>query len=147
MPDATAGAFTTLDQNVSDVLLSDIAVIASTDPDRPQENAKAVWDTGAMCSVISKDLATKLKLKPFSIKLIGTPSGTMNAEMYVVDLMLPNKIEVKQVRVLGAYPSGSDFLIGMDVIGLGDFAVTNYLNQTAFSFRIPSKERIDFTIL
>ena len=147
MPDAIAGSFTNVYQGISNVLVSDIIVIATKDPKKPQENAKALWDSGAMCSVISKDLASKLNLQPVSVKLISTPSGTMDAELYVVDLLLPNKIEVDRVQVLGAYPSGSDILIGMDVIGLGDFAVTNYLNQTAFSFRIPSKERIDFTIL
>jgi len=147
MPDVTAGVFTITNKGIENVLVSDIVVVESIDPTKPQENAKAVWDTGAMCSVISKDLANKLNLQPFSVKLIGTPSGTMNAEMYVVDLILPNKIEVDRVQILGAYPSSSDVLIGMDVIGLGDFVVTNYLNQTAFSFRIPSKERIVFTIL
>lgn len=33
---------------------------------------------------------------------------------------------------------GSDLLIGMDVIILGDFSISNYNNKTTFSFRIPS---------
>jgi hypothetical protein len=32
----------------------------------------------------------------------------------------------------------------MDVIGQGDFAVTNHRNETVFSFRIPSVSVIDF---
>jgi len=35
-------------------------------------------------------------------------------------------------------------LIGMDIIGIGDFAVSNYNNKTIFSFRYPSKHKIDF---
>lgn len=35
-------------------------------------------------------------------------------------------------------------LIGMDIIGLGDFAVTNANDKTTFSFRIPSVREIDF---
>jgi hypothetical protein len=36
-------------------------------------------------------------------------------------------------------------LIGMDLIGLMDFAITNGGEQTQFSFAIPPfKERIDF---
>ena len=38
-----------------------------------------------------------------------------------------------------------DVVIGMDVICKGDLAVTNYNNQTTFSFRIPSNEEIDFS--
>jgi hypothetical protein len=95
--------------------------------------------------VVSNDIADKLNLKQVSIEIISTPSGTIETKMFVVDLILPNNIEIKRVQVLGAYPSSCDVLIGMDVIGLGDFAVTNFLNQTSFSFRIPSKERIDFS--
>ena len=145
MPDATSGSFTTINQDISNVLTSNVTVISSIDPNKPRLDAKAIWDTGAMCSVISNDIANKLNLAPVSIKVIGTPSGIMEAKMYVVDLLLPKGIEVKRLSVLGAYPSGSDILIGMDVISLGDFAVTNYLNQTTFSFQIPSKSRIDFT--
>lgn len=32
----------------------------------------------------------------------------------------------------------------MDVIGLGDFAVSNYRGKTTFTFRVPSLEEIDF---
>ena len=32
----------------------------------------------------------------------------------------------------------------MDIIGTGDFAVTNLDGKTVFTFRIPSAERIDF---
>ena len=35
-------------------------------------------------------------------------------------------------------------LIGMDIIGLGDFAVTNANGKTTFSFRVPSVREIDF---
>ncbi len=38
-----------------------------------------------------------------------------------------------------------DVLIGMDVIGLGDFSITNKDGKTTFSFREPSMEEIDYT--
>jgi predicted aspartyl protease len=145
MPDAVPGAFTTINQNISNVLTNEVFVVPSADMTRQPVSAKALWDTGAMCTVLSNELASELNLKPISIELISTPSGAMEARMFVVDLILPNDIEIKRVQALGAYPSSCDMLIGMDVIGLGDFAVTNYLHQTTFSFRIPSKQRIDFT--
>jgi hypothetical protein len=49
--------------------------------------------------------------------------------------------------VLEGIPNGCDMLIGMDVINLGDFAVTNYNGRTMFSFRMPSADRIDFVRL
>ncbi len=44
----------------------------------------------------------------------------------------------------GKLGQGMDILIGMDIITLGDFAITNYNNKTVFSFRFPSSEVIDF---
>ena len=44
------------------------------------------------------------------------------------------------IRVL----TGAEILIGMDIIGTGDFAVSNYDNKTTFSFRWPSISKIDF---
>lgn len=38
----------------------------------------------------------------------------------------------------------ADILIGMDIITLGDFAVTNYEGVTKLSFRVPSQRHIDF---
>lgn len=37
-----------------------------------------------------------------------------------------------------------DLLIGMDIISLGDFAITNVNGKTTFSFRLPSTSIIDF---
>ena len=37
-----------------------------------------------------------------------------------------------------------DVLIGMDIISLGDFAITNVGGKTTFSFRFPSIAEIDF---
>ena len=37
-----------------------------------------------------------------------------------------------------------DVLIGMDVIGTGDFAVTHADGRTCMSFQMPSRRRIHF---
>ena len=44
------------------------------------------------------------------------------------------------------WPGASNFgaIIGMDVIGFGDFAITNVGKQTWMSFRMPSVESIDY---
>ena len=39
---------------------------------------------------------------------------------------------------------GIDVLIGMDIISLGDFAISNYESKTQFSFRIPSQEHVEY---
>ena len=52
--------------------------------------------------------------------------------------MLPNRMLVKALRVSEGDFDDCDVLIGMDVIRLGDFSVTN-LRNTVFSFRIPAE--------
>lgn len=66
------------------------------------------------------------------------------SEAYLVNIFLPNQVVFSKIRVTkGEFP-GADILIGMDVIGSGDFAVTNNNGRTVFSFRIPSQSPIDF---
>lgn len=38
----------------------------------------------------------------------------------------------------------TEMLIGMDIISHGDFAFTNQDGKSCFSFRIPSKTKIDY---
>ncbi|SPF43691.1 conserved hypothetical protein [Candidatus Sulfopaludibacter sp. SbA4] len=47
---------------------------------------------------------------------------------------------VAKVALLG----GIDAIIGMDILGLGDFAVTHHSGNTTFSFCCPSRKEIDF---
>jgi len=39
---------------------------------------------------------------------------------------------------------GLDCLIGMDIINLGDLAITNFEGKTWLSFRIPSRGHVDY---
>ena len=39
---------------------------------------------------------------------------------------------------------GIDCLLGMDIISLGDFSITNFEGKTWLSFRIPSQHKVDF---
>ena len=52
---------------------------------------------------------------------------------------------VERMELIRGLRQGNfDVLIGMDIIGSGDFAITNHKGKTVFSFRIPSIGRIDF---
>ena len=48
------------------------------------------------------------------------------------------------MRVAKVAAVGVDVIIGMDVIGAGDFAVTHQNGKTTFSFCCPSRKEIDF---
>ena len=64
---------------------------------------------------------------------------------YVIDLYLPNGLIVRELLVALGDFADFDVLVGMDVITLGDLAVTNANGQTVFTFRVPSQGGIDFT--
>jgi len=99
-----------------------------------------------MATVITPNVVADLGLKPISYIQIATPSGKMNCGQYLVDLVLPQNVIVTDILVTEAIPADCDALIGMDVISLGDFAVTNFQGKTTFSFRVPSMQEIDFVV-
>jgi hypothetical protein len=106
---------------------------------------KALWDTGAERSLITKKAATTLNLKPISKGLMSTPSDKdIPSNIYLINAYLPNGARIVDIHAFEGELNDCDMLIGMDVISLGDFAVTNNNGKTIFSFRIPSMTEIDF---
>jgi uncharacterized protein YchJ len=109
-------------------------------------DCKALWDTGATNSSITKSLAKKLGLKAVSIAQSHHAQGVTEVPVYVVDLYLPNKVKFAGVTVceIADTVGGFDVLIGMDIITMGDFSITNMGGNTCVSFRIPSYKEVDF---
>lgn len=105
----------------------------------------AFWDTGAGISLIRPEVARELNLQPVSMTTISTPTSKDEpCNVYLINLYLPNHVVVQKVHVVEGIPSGCKMLIGMDIISLGDFAVSNFKGRTMFSFRMPSMSEIDF---
>lgn len=114
---------------------------------RPVQKYIAIWDTGATNSVISKKVASECGLVATGKKKVFTPSGSSIRNTYLVDIILPQKVGIQGVEVTEGDLMGSDVLIGMDIIALGDFAVTNSTGVTKFTFRIPSLSDIDYVAI
>lgn len=108
---------------------------------------KAIWDTGATNSTITKKVVEALGLVPISQTWVQGVHSKVEKNVYAISLVLPNKVVIPflQVTECDALSGGFDVLIGMDIIGIGDFAITNLNGQTTFSFGIPSTRRLDFT--
>lgn len=105
----------------------------------------AIWDTGATSTVITSKVADACGLKPISRAKVSTASEEHTASVYFVSVFLPNSVVFPQLRVIeGQIADDAEVLIGMDIIGQGDFAVTNQDGKTVFTYRVPSLERIDF---
>lgn len=107
---------------------------------------RGIWDTGASGSVITKEVVEYLDLKPSGQSFVNTASESNRlTDTFKIDLYLKNDLRIKCSRVtLGKIFPGIDCLIGMDVINLGDFSITNFQKETCMSFRIPSLHEIDY---
>lgn len=105
-----------------------------------------LWDTGASGTVIDKDTAAALGLKPISKTKVFHANGEAIVNVYAINLILPNNIAFQAIKVTEGNLNNFQLLIGMDIISKGDFALTNYNGKTAFSFRIPSLKTIDFVV-
>lgn len=104
-----------------------------------------VWDTGATCSVVSSRIVDELMLEPIDRTFVETASGAYDASVYLVAVYLPGGVAIPAVRVIDSPSIGAaDVLIGMDIIGSGDFAITSLAGRTCVSFEAPSTRRIDF---
>lgn len=105
----------------------------------------ALWDTGASGSVITKSLAQKMGLKPQSRQKVYHAGGQSISNVYIVNIYFEPKIRVLSVRVTECDDNHRfGMIIGMDVITMGDFSISNFANKTTFSFRVPSEKKTDY---
>lgn len=107
---------------------------------------KAQWDTGATGTCISKEIVSQLGLQPTGMINVQTPSGIGTMNKYMVNLILNNEVRIMNLIVMDSEigNQGIDVLIGMDIISIGDFAVSNFEGKTQFSFRMPSQEHVEY---
>ena len=103
-----------------------------------------LWDTGATGTVISNTVVEKLGLKPIGKSKVFHTNGECVKNVYAINIFLPNKVAFAFVKVTEGVLNGIDVLIGMDIITMGDFSITNVGGKTTFSFRVPSVKEIDF---
>jgi len=106
---------------------------------------KALWDTGATNCVITKKTAEGIGLEPFKKVLVHHAKGSSIENVYKVNIYLPNNVAIADVNITEcADAERFGFIIGMNVITLGDFSITNVGGTTVFSFRFPSIKEIDY---
>ena len=116
-----------------------------TIPPPKSGSLRAVWDTGATGSVVGEETAARLGLQPIGYIPVETANGEYEAPIFICDIYLPTGIVVPSIEITGGKLGGNlDMLIGMDVITLGDFTITNLAGDTWFTFRMPSMQRADY---
>ena len=98
---------------------------------------EAVWDT-ATHSVISSKIVKEFDLISIDKKVVGGIGQVVESDVVVATLILPNDMLLTKKRFLVGNIPGADVLIGMDIISMGDFVITNARGKTFFSFVIPT---------
>lgn len=129
-----------------------ISVCDGYDPKAPPDPlpqiavTDALWDTGATGSVITPRVVKELGLVASGKTFSNHGGGRTEQDTYVVNIMLPNGVRFPGVQVaeLDKVLDNFGMIIGMDIIGCGDFSITNYNGKTCFSFRVPSQGTVDF---
>ena len=134
-------------QLVSNIYISDAALQL----EKPENDGQGIiqcqglWDTGATNTVVSSRIIDRLKLPVVSRTHVGGVNGEFETTIHMIDLWLPNFFVIRKVLVTkGILTSEIDALIGMDVITMGDFAISNFQGMTIFSYRSPSIADTDY---
>jgi hypothetical protein len=134
----------------SEILISDGMAqgVAKIGPEKcGARKYTAIWDTGATSSAITRRVVNELLLPVVSRGISNTAAGSVETTGHVTHLWLPHGIIVMNCIAtcvdLGAIDA--DVLIGMDVIGKGDFSISNFDGKTIMSFREPSMGHVDYT--
>jgi len=128
------------------VIFSPVSLFNLVDGKRIE--TKAIWDTGATGSALTKSAVDKLGLSPIGLAKVKGVHGEKTVNTYFLKVVLNNdrvsfNLKVTECDSL-AENNEAEMLIGMDIIGKGDFVVTNFDNKTTMSYRTPSVQKLDF---
>ena len=107
---------------------------------------KAVWDTGATFSSVSRRVIDELDLDPMSPCITNGVNGPVTGMTRIV-LTFPGNTrfaawaEMSEVQQL---PQGLDVLLGLDIISLGDMHLSHEPDGLWFEFVFRQETFIDF---
>jgi hypothetical protein len=138
MPNQRHEAFSIEYPNLASELITEIVIFNPADMDNHIKTF-AIWDTGATISSIAPSVSKKLCLKPVDSVLIEGVNSLERCDQILVHVGLPNKLVVQNIKpsVCNFGPPELEFIIGMDIIKIGDFMVANSRGKTLFSFAAP----------
>jgi hypothetical protein len=124
-----------------ETLISEIEVYPAPTKDPGKcVRIRAKWDTGATHTVVSTNLKERLNLVPIDSEVVSGVGGSQVIDVVRLAIKLPNELFIssKHIGVCRIHSTHAiDMLIGMDIIQLGDFHISNTGGKTRFSFVIP----------
>ena len=126
--------------NITNTLITDVNVFDFEN--KRKHHFKVVLDTGATHSVITKEVVTKLNLKPTGVITVYGVNNKKNCCTYLINLGLPNGLMIPDFNVAEVEAVGADsnLIIGMDIICAGDLSISNY-EKTVFCYSFPAHRK------
>lgn len=114
---------------------------------KQRRKLRCCFDTGANCTAINQKTAQELgeAVKQNGVTMLS-PNAVTKTSQYTADILLPNDMVICQHPV-NVIESPIDIFVGMDIIGIGDFALTTRNGQKLLSFVVPHQIEIDFQTL
>jgi hypothetical protein len=101
----------------------------------------ALWDTGAEISVVTTEVVQQLNLHKYDEMPLSGYGGEGLADSVLVSLMFPHQTAIEDIKVAVAdVDPDVGIILGMDIIGQMDFALSNAGGKTLFSFALPPFE-------
>lgn len=127
-------AFTrTSDTGIRNVLSSPVKVVDPLTGRVTADPISAIWDTGATLTGITQRIVDTLKLQCTTyIFMKGVHGEPKRTPAYPISLILHNDVRINKIVAGLIEIDSADVLIGMDIINIGDFAVTNVGGVTQF---------------
>ena len=98
---------------------------------------------------VTKRLADKFGLKKLGATSVSPAFGGKSERMlYCVDFLLEDCLRFSDMRATEIEKGydGAEFIVGCNVLCLGDFVITNKDRKTTISLRLPSDKEIDFMV-
>lgn len=136
------GTYTKVHEYRADAIVTPIAICEAITfvegKKLPQifHSQKAIWDTGATNTLISQRVVEYLNLTPYNKVLVSDNKGVAKSDTYLVHVILPTKDMVSNIEAILTDNEDYDVLVGMDIISLGDFVISNKEDKSEFSFTI-----------
>lgn len=128
---------------LSDAYVFEAIELDDVEPSNYYYTDRVAWDTGSEVTVISPRVVDSLKLKQITQTTIMGIGGDEEVTVYKVHIGLPNDFLYEDLTVYCGDIDDYDILIGMDLISLSDFFLTNVDGNTRFYFQIPAEGKIE----
>ena len=122
--------------NIVDVVLTE-CTLRPVGGGRPFYTDKTMWDTGSENTLVSSRIIKEMGLQPIGQVGVSGIGGNTVSNAYYIHLDLNSGDVIAYLEVLESDFDDYDVIIGMDVIGYGDFHLDNSSGHSVFSFRIP----------